>query len=161
MSVFRRARNAAAVALLATGVLAGTAGTASAQALPQSPYCFTVDGAGVCIVLTLHVTGTNTPGDLTASIDGQIGFGCPGLTLEACDLLGAIAPFHVGRTGVEVGNPNVTMQHLRDVRVPEVCVPGACYGPYFVPVDRPVVNDGPAVWVNGSKPLEFCIPCGP
>jgi hypothetical protein len=159
--MFRRARNAAAVALLAVGVLAGTTGSASAQAIPQSPYCFTVDGDGVCIVLTLQVWATNTPGDYTVSIDGQAGFYCPGLNIKACDLIGAIAPFHVGRSGVVAGNPTVGTTHVIDVRVPEVCVPGACFGPYIVPVDRPTVSNGPAVWVNGRRPLDeaVCLTC--
>jgi hypothetical protein len=45
--------------------------------------------------------------------------------------------------------------------VPEVCVPGACFGPYIVPIDRPTVSNGPAVWVNGRRPLDeaVCLTC--
>jgi hypothetical protein len=159
--MFRRARNAAAVALLAAGVLAGTTGSASAQAIPQSPYCFTVDGDGVCVILTLQVVGSNTPGDYTASISGQVGFSCPGVALQACRYLGAIAPFEVGRTGVVTGNPTVGTTHVIDLRVPEVCVPGSCFGPYIVPVDRPTVSNGPEVWVGGNQPGEavICLTC--
>ncbi|MDQ1713672.1 MAG: hypothetical protein QOE45_3122 [Frankiaceae bacterium] len=167
MSVFRRARNVLGVALLAAGLVTAAAGTASAQdlsqSIPQSPYCFTVDGSGVCIILTLHVDqGPDLlAGDATASLTGQIGFYCPGLNSALCNAVGSLGPISVGRSGAVAGNPTVGITHIADVRVPQVCVPGGCFGPYFVPVDAPTVN-GPIaeLWVNGRQPLnDIVITC--
>ncbi|MDQ1713671.1 MAG: hypothetical protein QOE45_3121 [Frankiaceae bacterium] len=163
--MFRRARNVLAVALLAAGAVTAAAGTASAEALPQSPYCFTVDGSGVCIVLTLQVTPASDPintGDLTATASGQVGFYCPGKTAKTCQVLATIVPFEIGRSGLVLGNPTIGTRHVADLRVPQVCVPGGCVGPYIVPVDVPIVNDAvPEVWLDGGNPLDVstCLPC--
>jgi hypothetical protein len=155
MSLFRRAATLLSAAALAGAALVGTAGTASAQDLvPSSPYCVTFDGSGVCLALT--ATFTHRPsagaGDYTVALLVETGFYCPNSMLATCNLLAFQGSVPVGRTGVVPGNPSLGTVHVTTLRVPEVCVPGACAGPYYVDVDAPaVVGPVASIWVAGLE----------
>ncbi len=152
MSLFRRAATLLSAAALTGAALVGTAGTASAQdVIPDSPYCFTVDGSGVCVVLELTVAPSPAQGDYTVALSVTTGFYCPNSMLATCNLLAFTATIPVGRTGAVPGNPTVGTVHVATLRVPEVCVPGGCFGPYLVPVDAPaVVGPVATIWVAGT-----------
>jgi hypothetical protein len=153
MSLFRRAATLLSAAALTGAALVGTAGTASAQdVIPNSPYCVTVDGSGVCIVLDLIVTHRPNAGlnDYTVALQIDTGFYCPNSMLATCNLLAFSGNVPVDRTGVVPGNPTVGTVHVTTLRVPEICVVGTCVGPVYVPVDAPaVVGPVATIWVAG------------
>jgi hypothetical protein len=160
MPTFRRLASMLAAGALAGAAVLGTPGTAAAsEEVPTTPYCFTVDGSGVCVVFGLSVTkypDTDT-GDATVALSAQVGFYCPGLALRTCQAAGAIAPIEVGRTGVVAGDPRVEDRYITTLRVPEVCVPGGCVGPYLVPVYAPMVTGSVAtLWLLGQDTSEAC-----
>lgn len=159
MPVLRRIASILTTGVLAGASVLGTGGTAQADDIPPSPYCFTVDGTGVCVALTASVTHSPdlNASDVTAALTVQVGVECPGIALLACRKLGAPRTVEVGRSGVVGGNPTIADTHITDVRVPEVCLGVTCAGPYTVPVYAPMVQGSVAtVWVLGQSSADPC-----
>jgi hypothetical protein len=160
--MFRRVLTLCSAAIVAAVALAVPA--SASQPIPQSPYCFTVDGSGVCLVVTNTIDHSpgSTPGDLTAADTVTVGFYCPGIsTVSAlCAALGAMAPITIRRTGVVYNPSTIGTLHVTTVPVPQICTPLGCNGPSFVDVDVPWVYTDVEVWVLGGNPLDaICIGC--
>ncbi len=158
MPLVRRALSAAATVLLAGAALVGSPATASAaEEVPTTPYCFTVDGTGFCVVLGVSVNHYPDAdnGDATAALTANVGAYCTG-KLD-CSSWIDFRPVEVGRTGVVVGDVAIDDVHVTTLRVPEVCVPGGCAGPYLVPVYAPMVTgDAATIWLLGQDTSEPC-----
>jgi hypothetical protein len=160
--MFRRVLTICAAAVVATVALAVPA--SASQPIPQSPYCFTVDGSGVCLIVTNTIDHRpdTLNGDYTAADTVTVGFYCPGTsTVSAlCAAIGAIAPISIRRTGVVSRPSTIGTLHVTTVRVPQICTPLGCNGPTFVDVNVPWVYTDVEVWVLGGNPFDqICIGC--
>jgi hypothetical protein len=158
MPTFRRLASMLAAGVVAGATVLGTPGTAVAsEEVPTSPYCFTVDGTGFCVVLGLSIThypDVNTA-DATVAMTAVVDSYCTG-DLGCADTI-HLTPIEVGRTGVVGGNPGIGNTYVTTLRVPEVCVPGGCVGPYLVPVYAPMVTgDVATIWLLGQDTGEAC-----